>query len=304
MVAASPSQPEGYLVLGRGVYGTTRSTDAVRTLIQERLRRTGENADEVRSSYEFSLAVLDGDFTGALANSTKLEAAVAPLADARRHGLSLMELFEVHFELGESAQARRVAEKFRDLAVTWRPDSYFDSNIESARLLYLSNAITADELERLRTKAMGAQHEVGFIHSSLMTQWLDNYVQTIVSPKDALAAEQARPPNAYADYLGHEGNIDASLGHMQLLRGHYAEAIALLSSAGSSCSVLAHPFWYVRSKLWLGDAFEAVGQHEEACAQFQAVIYHWGNEPRSVSAAAARRRLAKCTTARFERNRP
>jgi serine/threonine-protein kinase len=85
----------------------------------------------------------------------------------------------------------------------------------------------------------------------------------------------------------------AHIGHAYLLAGRGKDGIRSLQLSAQLCSRLLLPFTYVRGLLWFGEALEATGDTQGACAQYGAVVTRWGHaKPRSVTAEEARKRAA------------
>ena len=99
---------------------------------------------------------------------------------------------------------------------------------------------------------------------------------------DALAEYLPIPP--FRPYNGG----DSSVGHVYLLAGRIDEALPILRRAAAACDAIEEPFLFVQKKLWLGEAEEAKGNHDAACAAYKKVLGYWGHMPRSLTAATAR----------------
>ena len=86
----------------------------------------------------------------------------------------------------------------------------------------------------------------------------------------------------------------AARGHLDLVAGRTDAAVQRLEEATHNCGVLLEPFLWVRSHLWLGQAYEQSGDTPSACKAYAVVMKRWGvEEPLGRTAAEAKKRMAK-----------
>ncbi len=110
------------------------------------------------------------------------------------------------------------------------------------------------------------------------------------SAREALAELGETPPAA-----GEPGTVGLG-GHVLALAGRTEEAIGRLRILARGCMSLVQPFLTLRALVWLGDAYEAAGNHDEACAAYREVVSLWGeNAPEARTTRQARERLERCT---------
>jgi serine/threonine-protein kinase len=119
--------------------------------------------------------------------------------------------------------------------------------------------------------------------------WLEGYAIPAVTPEDAQTALAVLPDYAPIPSVLTIGSTAPLLGKVYALGGRSKEAIPELQRATASCAALEEPIEMTRGKLLLGEALEATGETDAACAAYKVVLSRWGAaKPRSVSADAAR----------------
>lgn len=295
LIALSPEQPIGYLILTRAVIGTTHSTRAARAVLAERIARTNEPKEQIEAIGETSFRVLDGDFDAAYESATTWDRSVSPSSDGFAHWVAILARMNIDLELGRQQAASEVALMFADRSRTWLPSEIFDATIETARALYMTSQLSRDQFVTIRNQALLTQEQIGGGYTSPAARWFDSYVQYLWSDEDVRDAIANVPTENSIDSVVHESHIDTELGHLYLRAGRIDDAIKHLRRATASCAILGLPHDHVRAYLWLGQALDATDQHEQACDAYEHVISHWGRDPRSRTARAASQQLAGCS---------
>jgi serine/threonine-protein kinase len=118
--------------------------------------------------------------------------------------------------------------------------------------------------------------------------WLHGYAATVESAEDAREALAALPAYEPLPRFRPLTMAGAAAGLTFLLGGRTEEAVTWLRQATKSCRALAFPLEHTRAHEWLGQALEARGDKEGACAAYKVVLDGWGNaKPRSVTAERA-----------------
>jgi hypothetical protein len=121
--------------------------------------------------------------------------------------------------------------------------------------------------------------------------WRLAYVQGIERKGEALQALAARPEGNRETVL--DDALDASLGKALWLAGKGDEAFPYLARAHHRCDRLASILSAIRSDLIYGHALEKRGDRAGACTVYRSILHRWGGDkPRSVTADAARSRIA------------
>jgi tetratricopeptide (TPR) repeat protein len=134
----------------------------------------------------------------------------------------------------------------------------------------------------------------GYEHLAQRVLWLHGHAAVTDSAAEARAAldllsrtteRPAIPP--FRPLTALEGGV----GRTYLLAGRVPEAIEWLRAATASCAALEFPFEHTSAHLWLGQALEAGGESQAACAAYRIVLDRWGKaRPRSTTAEQARER--------------
>ncbi|WP_394832989.1 protein kinase [Pendulispora rubella] len=294
LIAKDSSNPFPYYSLANAVFGRTKSTEAARGILQARLEHTSPSKrPALQATLEFDLHVYDGDFTGA-DRELGVRQSSTTSSDANFRGMPLIYRVEMELELGRLQEARRAAREFVYRSEAWIPNAFMDTNIDGARLLYLTSQVSRAEFRLVREKFIAKQDERGPHFSSPANRWFDDYVEAVLDATDAKEAIAAMPADHVMDILDRDAYADARLGHVYLLAGRLGEAIPLLNRAVSSCTILMKPLTHVQALLWLGEALDQTGDHGGACKMYTKVVERWGREPRSVTARRARAKLSSC----------
>jgi serine/threonine-protein kinase len=127
--------------------------------------------------------------------------------------------------------------------------------------------------------------------------WAFGFAGPASTPDEARAAldllPQYAPLTPYVAtfwlVLGEVGLPDASAGHAYLLAGKPGDAVPYLRRAAAACADFDDVLTHMRAVLELGQALQATGDKDGACAAYRKVIARWGSaKPRSVTAEAAR----------------
>ncbi len=201
------------------------------------------------------------------------------------------------------ADAGRVADAYLGRRDAWEPDARSEDYAIAADAMpdLLFAALRARKLTRAELSTKQAEWVRGwekkappFFRHYLWAHGFAAPVETADEAREALAALPAYEPLPTFDP---QTMAEAAVGHAFLLGGRTDEAIAWLTRATKTCSLLDLPVEHVRAHLWLGMAREAAGDKDGACAAYRVVRDRWGKaRPRSVTAdkAAERARALSC----------
>jgi tetratricopeptide (TPR) repeat protein len=126
--------------------------------------------------------------------------------------------------------------------------------------------------------------------------WIYGYANTVETPAQAKQALEALPGFGALPVQRPIDIADAQIGRTYLLAGRVDEALPILRRAAGQCAPFENPFAWVRASLWLGQALEAKGQRDEACAAYKSVTTRWKSYSKSVTVkeAAARAHALAC----------
>lgn len=199
------------------------------------------------------------------------------------HGVPTRVLVQVYGETGRKAEADRVARDYLVRRVAWdTPDVML--TVTLLGILRSDGVLSKSDWEREVEAALP-----GVSHPIRAHRWAAAYGH-VSTQAEAIAALELLPPGelVFRDRLDFYATL---AGHVFLLAGRVDEAIALLRPEAKRCMGLVFPFEYMHAHLWLGEALEAKGDKEGACAAYRFVRDRWGHaKPRSVSAEEAKRR--------------
>jgi len=202
-------------------------------------------------------------------------------------------------EMGRDADAARVAEDALRREGSWLPDPRAEdfAIAKEANPLLLdtlvdTNRITRAERARRRDAWLADwKKRVRPFHEPFL--WLNGYAAVVHDLEGAREAMAAMPKDGVPPVYP-RATPDEGLGRMYLLLDQPAEARRILARWAHGCDGLSYPISYVRSRIWLGEALERMGERDGACKEYASVIERWGHaKPRSVSAENARAHARK-----------
>jgi serine/threonine-protein kinase len=296
MTIADPEAPAGYAALARALAARGRPAGAVLEALKqswERVPVAGRRQTELEDTMR--LALLGGDFERARAIAADLGRMLEAVGDEPPHADLARALVELEVEIGQPAEAARVAGDFLGRRDAW------------ARSVFVEDyAFARDAVPRL----LAAERRAGVLSTPAFdarrAEWLAGWdaklegeyrgllwlhgfadiAETREEADEALAA-QARFP-ALGPHRP-ETLADAQVGRVYLLAGRAAEAAPLLARGAAHCRVLDEAVEHTRAHALLGQAREALGDKPGACAAYRVVLGRWGQaKPRSLTADGAR----------------
>jgi serine/threonine-protein kinase len=284
---ASFYQPLANAMLAQG-----SSPTAVAEILANK-RRDSSPGDRPRLEEEdaASIALVTGDFAGALRAARALDAAIADSPYASEHGESTLRLVLLETEIGDLNAAAADAERYLDHRDAWEPEAHFEDWAmgKEPTPLFLAvsaraGAIKRDAYERERAKTIQrweARVEVG-VRSFI---WIDAYAKPSETPEDAAIALDALPKYAPLPPYTPLSLAGFDVGRTYFLAGKVDDAIPWLEKATHNCFPLDHPIEHTRAHYFLGMAREAKHDKDGACAAYAVVRDRWGSaKPRSVTA--------------------
>jgi serine/threonine-protein kinase len=289
-----------YQMLAKTLFAEGKAESAVLEAYEQKWRR---QSDERRPrSRPFDLARLDimaGRFEAAEAHLHEMERAVASEPGALAHAAPAQLLAQLYEETGRTAKARDVARGFLDRREAWTQPHRVDDNAISedvtpsieGTLARTGGMPLADQrahrdawLDRWKSRTTGAY--VGYL-------WVFAYAEPASTREAAEEALTALPSLGPLPPFFPQNLASAHVAKVYALAERWAEARPLLERASKVCLALEDPLIHTQTLLRLGQAREATGDAEAACAAYDAVIARWGKaRPASLTARKASARRA------------
>jgi serine/threonine-protein kinase len=296
-IAKSPDDGYAYHTLARGLFALGRDEGAVRAALEQSWARTDASArDRARLGDELRLALIAGDFAGALALVAPYEKALAAEPSAAPHARIAAIVVSLNEETGHANEAARVAASYLDRKEAWvaptRIDDIAISTDFTPEMLAAEVAggkLTPAVLATRRAEWLRAwEAKTSPAYRSLL--WVYGYATTARTIDDAKTALEALPRyEPLPAFTAASIAPDVAIGRVFLLGGRLDDATASLSRASHSCLTLDEPIDHVRASLLLGRAREKSGDRAGACAAYGDVTLRWGAaKPRSISGDEAK----------------
>ena len=259
---------------------------------------TPEDLPLARVSDRAWMAVATGDPKGLDAAMSEWHGLVAERDDVWSHYQEASARVRELQELGQLDRAARVADEYLRARDGWVPDPGIDNWTAASdgvppmlEALARAGAITREEQARRRAawidgwKARMAPRDVPYL-------WIFAYADVVTTAAEAEEAIAAQPAFGPIPKVHPMHESEAEIGHMYLLAGRLDDALASLERMARWCRVSEDPFVWVRAGLWLGEAREAKGDRDGACAAYAGVTGRWaGFGARSVTVREARKNM-------------
>ena len=289
----------GYYYLAESLYSRGRPIETVREALRAFVARLPPNERQDRDLYyQSSLAKLSGDFGSAERFAREKEQFIAELNERAEHFNVAALLVDTFVESGRNDRAAKVAQDYLNKQDVWLgfTNSLFFYNVqlragtlgypafEQHRAEWL--ATEDDDIKRRGAGSKGQAREHGF-------SWIDGYADFVETREEALAALGMLPvylplPGSTRRNVGRE----LAVGKVYALAGRPDEALPFLKRATQHCGALDYPSPHTRAHFYLGLAYEAKGQKEEACTAYGVVLARWGAaKPSSVTAEKTKVRV-------------
>jgi serine/threonine-protein kinase len=286
--------PDPYAWLALALFSRGAPTESV----AEALRHAREHLSypEYEAARELfdplDLAVMNGDFASVLASFPQLDAYAAKQTTSARveEVLALESIASI--EVGDDARAVALADALMKRLPALMKETPTEGRNTVLRLRRRAGRI-ADADFRADRDAWAKDAMTMWPPRLANNAWFYFYAEPASSALDAREALDAlsrfSPLPPYDGLVHHE----RWMGHVLLLAGRIDEAIPHLRRAISACW-LDDPDYVISHQAaaqLLGEALEAKGDKDGACAAYAEVLTHWGNaKPRSVTADKARGR--------------
>jgi serine/threonine-protein kinase len=296
-----PREPRALAFLVDALAAEGRPVEAVRDVMRRRRALLPEGDRRLaEQEEEYALAVRTGDFPAAAERATEWRRLVETSTNEFDHVGAERAVAEVALESGSSDGASRAAREFLSHRDAWEADARGDDwAIEKDASAYFiavlrrGGVLAASDAEAQRTARVTwwEAHGQRTWHSLI---WSTQYADGVETAEEARAAVAVLPRYAplLPAALEPRMNIDGAVGRTLLLAGRAGEALPHLERAARQCYGLRFPVEHVRASFDLGQAREATGQRDGACAAYRAVLDRWGEaRPRSLTAERARERM-------------
>lgn len=294
-VAASAGSEESYGYVARALAGNGAPDVAV----EEAIRQGSRAADPAVAAYlgPVTLARLDasrGRLASAERRARDVVTAVDGRPDARPHEEAMHVLGELLHERGTAKEVAIIADEFLARRSVW------SQGVEPARgalaLLLALDATGAvpheDAVGRVR---QWRSEEIG---RSIRPDEVELLSTLIVRAADDITRLGSPHRSATPGVMdGRRLQMLAARARLDRITGRTDLAIDTFSQVTSNCFVLAEPFLWVRSHLWLGQAYEDKKDVPAACKAYGVVLERWGVEKplgRTATEALARRVALRC----------
>ena len=295
--------PLGRFAFAGALVARGKSREAWAEALHQRESTETEEQRPKTAAYDaMLLALLRGDFDGAVKSARELEKLSANAPSETEHQPAARAILEAYLESGQAAEAARYAEQYMKRRDAWLPEP-FEEDFAVAndviplvlRALRAGAKIDAAELER-RTAAWTESWDRRIVTPGRGYVWINGWATIAETPDLAKRAVAGLGEMKVPEYTPKTLAIGA-VGRTYLLAGRIDDALPLLEQAAGSCMALELPVPHTHANLWLGRAREAKGDTAGACKAYAVVLDRWGHAtPRSLSAdeARARSRALRC----------
>jgi serine/threonine-protein kinase len=291
MMARDPSVSDAYGWLAAALVARGAPSESV----AEAMRHAREHDPDVkhRSFDEFHdravLSALTGDFASVIASFPGFDQSMQHETSTDFVGAALLLESDFFMETGQPDRANAVADAYskRMPALASAGDPLAGRQV--VLLVRRWTGHVSDAEFRATQNALATETWPKYPPKFANGVWFEVYATPAFSAADAREALDALP--RYTPLPPYEGNVvnECLMGRVLLLAGRVDEALAHLRRAMSACfspdSTRSHQY----AAELLGEALEAKGDKDGACAAYGEVLLHWGNaKPRSVTADKAR----------------
>lgn len=296
-IATAPESATAYLWLARSLSAQESTTAAIdEALRQYVVRLPAAPRPRAQLLVKAQLDALTGRFDSAAAAAAEVEAMSEGDSNVDAHAAPAMLLVEGALETGRSAEAGRLAARYRERMRVWNVLSLSSGELASRLLSVEREARTVSETASQAARdawLVSARRAATLDEERLWAFGVAMHVETSAEAALALRTApstfQSQPPGTINRYR----TAYALAGRTFLLADRIDEAIGPLKRAVASCDDLEVPFSNARARLWLGEALEKKGDVQGACDAYRVIERRWGSAtPRSNTALSAKKRFA------------
>jgi serine/threonine-protein kinase len=299
LIAAGNDPRLGYELLAKSLAAQGKPIPTVNEALKRAWALTAEPArmrDELQGQIQSALWA--GDFDVAEQKARELERMVAPSQRQDDHGMAAKWLVQILLETGRTVEAGRMAMDFLARQEALEPDPRAEDFAVAGDVtpLMLATAARAglmrrEELTNGRA-AWLARWERKVVPKYKPYLWLQAYAAVTETPDDAREALEMLPKYSPIPPFRPETPSWMGIGPAYWLGGRAEDALSWLEKATKICNGLSFPVEHTRAHAWLGQALEARGDKEGACAAYRVVVERWGEaKRRSVTASMVQSRM-------------
>jgi serine/threonine protein kinase/tetratricopeptide (TPR) repeat protein len=213
-----------------------------------------------------------GDFRESERQTLTARRLITSDADGSIHGRLALQLVQLYDETGRVKDAGRVADDYLKRKAGWIGSALLDEPSMAMHWAMLrANLLTREAFLEKRDELLRdiQQTTPGSLRSTAFALYATG-VETEAEALEALSLFPDLDPKL-------EAHLSSPLlGRLHVLTGRAHDALPHLEKTARSCSALFSPVEYVRASFYLGQAEEAVGDTDAACAAYGNVLARWG----------------------------
>jgi eukaryotic-like serine/threonine-protein kinase len=302
LVAAQPASPSAHRALAGALFAGGSSLDGVDEALRRSVQLLRDPSDRAAADFsrQIAMATIGGRLGEAETVARKWLESVDASPEADKHLDPAVALIDLLQEMGKTKEAADLADGLTRRIDAWtRAPHALDSRLLLVEARYRGGRITAAEFgEQVDAWVRKVQDKPSLFGSDPSTlAWFlwSHRVSVARTPEEARRVLEQAPQGSFP-YMraGYEMSSAAGdAGRVYVLAGRATDAVPLLRIATRECPSPDSVALRTRSQLYLGMALEATGDSDGARKVYEQVLERWGNaQPRSVTAAQARKRLA------------
>jgi serine/threonine-protein kinase len=285
--AADPEHSGGPTALAGALFSEEKPPEAVAEAIRAAMKREPPGL-RPRAELERDLAIVSGDFDGAIAQIRSLGLTFEDAGQKLDNAWAAAALLE---ESGRIDEARAELETTARASAAWSQTPFVAAILARAtlRLAHIDR-----QSGRLSASAYARAREPLLARLRAETALPPGAPAMLVG-----TAERPFDPDEAKQYLA-MFNDEAPDPALDVLRGEAllatgdVKAAAMLKRAESSCAPLNEAAFGIQAVLALGRSLELEGSVDAARAKYELVLSYWGHaKPRSMTADGAKKALAR-----------
>jgi len=290
MIALDPDEPVAYDWLAAALLARGAPVESIADASQRaRAHESDPTLKEVHQQHDMvTVAELTGDFTSTLALFPRLDRVAAGSTSSDVVGNAFNDEVFALTQVGDDKRAVALADAYMKRLPALTQDEPVALRNVVLRLRHAAHTISDAEFRATReawSKEVFEQLPQQFANNV----WFQFWAEPAATPQEAKEALDTLP--RYSPLPPYEGIIyyERVMGQVLLLAGRVDEAIPHLQRAQHACFTPDYVPSHQLSAELLGEALEANGDKDGACAAYGEVLVRWGNaKPRSVTADKAR----------------
>jgi serine/threonine protein kinase/Tfp pilus assembly protein PilF len=299
LIARDPLGGTGHHPLADALYALGGSLDAARAALASTWDHPLDDDATGRHTDGYALAVLAGRFDEAEREARALERQVSASTDRGAHATAARWLVALYEETGRADAAASVADAYLRRKDAWtadpRAEDYAlirDPTPVMLEALARAGRLSGADFDRQRGdwvehwRSIMGPEQAPFV-------WLHGFADVANTPEEATTALDAIGRYGPIPKMAFHMLADEDVGRTYLLGGRVEQGLPFLRRAAASCLAIDYPMAHTRASYLLGQALEATGDADGACAAYRVVQTRWGaGTPKSTTAGRARARIA------------